>query len=465
MLTSDVRYIRAMRDPGGMRELSVMRELGAARDLTAMQDLTAVRDSVAIRNLAAKVVALLVVVALAVAGVGCSSGSDDDGMTITERKRALASPKVAKFLLEGQKAYERGNYRIALAMTDSAEQYAPDLADIHFLRGGIYTQLNRLGVAEAAYRVTLEHDPEYEGARYSLGLIAFRQGKLRDAIDWLQAEKELSNSSNLELELGRVYAKLGEPDSARMAYEGAIRLDSTNSTAYMWLGQLQEELGEMDEALRLSEAGLKQRPDHIDYQYIVGSLLFRTGDIERAAEYLRPVAEARPWHHGAQFNMGQVLMRQGKEEEAKPYFTQADSAQQVQQKIADAEREIGREPDEIKHWVDLALLLRHIGEIDKAIESFKVATAIDPWNMHLQNNLALLLMENGENDAAIRRFEAIVKIDSTLPDVWLNLGAAYANAGHSPQAEAAWQKVMKLKPGHPTARAYLARLSEVRGGP
>lgn len=408
---------------------------------------------------------LALFIVLAVSAMGCAGGSDDDGMTITERKRALVAPKVAEFLLEGQRAYERGAYRLALAMTDSVEAYAPDLADLHFLRGGIYTQLNRLGVAEAAYRVTLEHDPEYVGARYNLGLIAFRQGKLRDAVDWLQAEKEFASTSDLELELGRVYAKLGEPDSARMAYEASIRLDSTNSTAYMWLGQLQEELGEMDEALRLSKVGLSKQPDHIDYQYIVGSLLFRTGEIEQAAEYLRPVAAARPWHHGAQFNMGQVLMRQGKEEEAKPYFAQADSAQQVQQKIAEAEREIGREPDKIKPWVDLALLLRRIGETDKAIESFKVATAIDPWNMHLQNNLALLLMENGDNDAAIRRLEAIVKIDSTLPDVWLNLGAAYANAGHSPQAEAAWQKVMKLKPGHPTARAYLARLSEVRGGP
>ncbi len=418
-----------------------------------------------VRMLPGKGTGLCLLAALAFGALGCSSGADDDGMTVTERRRTLASPRVAEFLLEGQKSYERGAYRLALAMTDSAEKYAPDLADIHFLRGGIYTQLNRLGVAEAAYRVTLENDPEYAGARYSLGLIAFRQGKLRDAIDWLQAEKELSSSSNLELELGRVYAKLGEPDSARIAYEEAIRLDSTNSTAYMWLGQLQEELGEMDEALRLSEAGLRQRPDHLDYQYIVGSLLFRTGEVEKASEYLRPVADARPWHHGAQFNMGQVLMRQGKEEEAKPYFTQADSAQQVQQKIADAEREIGREPDEISHWVNLALLLRRIGETEKAIESFKVATSLDPWNMHLQNNLALLLMENGDNDAAIRRFEAIVKIDSTLSDVWLNLGAAYANAGHAPQAQAAWQKVMELNPGNPTARAYLARLSEVRGGP
>ncbi len=404
-------------------------------------------------------------VLLAVVAIGCSARSDGDDITVTERKRSLVPPKVGQFLIEGQRAYERGAYRLALAMTDSAEAYAPDLADLHFLRGGIYTQLNQLGVAEAAYHVTLEKDPEYEGARYNIGLIAFRQGKLRSAIDWLQGEKNIGTSSNLELELGRVYARLGEPDSARAAYEAAIQLDATNATAFMWMGQLYEELGDLDEALRFSKAGLALRPESPDYKYIVGSLLFRTGEIEEAEKYLRPVADARPWHHGAQFNMGQLLMRLSKEEEAKPYFAQADSAQQLQQQVVEAERDIGREPEKIENWVHLASLLRKAGDVDKAIESFKVVTAIDPWNMHLQNNLALLMMENGEMDAAIRRFEAIVKIDSTLPDVWLNLGAAHANAGHRARAEAAWQKVMELRPGHPTARAYLARLSDVAGGP
>ena len=402
---------------------------------------------------------------LAVVMAGCAGGGGDD-MSITERKRALAPPEVGRFLVEAQKAHERGAYTLALALTDSAEQAAPDLADIHFLRGRIYTQLNRLGVAEAAYRVTLEHDPEYPGARYNLGLISARQGKLRDAIDWFNEEdEEIETSSILQLELGRVYAKLGEPDSARMAYQEAIRLDSTNATALMWLGQLHEELGDMDEALRLSREGLRLRPDNPDYQYIVGSLLFRLGEVEEAEEYLRPVAAAKPWHHGAQFNMGQVLMRLGQEDEAKPYFAQADSAQQMQQRIVEAEREIGREPDVLQHWVDLGMLLRSIGELDKAIESFQVAVALDPWNMHLQNNLGLLLMEDGQMDAAIRRFVAIVNIDSSLTDVWLNLGAAYANAGQERRAEAAWQKVMEMRPGHPTARAYLARLSDVPAGP
>ena len=116
-----------------------------------------------------------------------------------------------------------------------------------------------------------------------MGLNACRRGKLRDAITHYQAEREIAESSNLMLELGRAYARLGEPDSARMAYEQALVLDSTNATAYMWLGQLHEELGEFEQALTYSREGLRLRPDDLDYKYIIGSLLYRSGQVDEAA--------------------------------------------------------------------------------------------------------------------------------------------------------------------------------------
>ena len=309
-------------------------------------------------------------------GAGCSSRSEHGAFSSTEAERLRVNPNVVQFLVEAQRAYERGAYEMALALSDSAEQYAPDLADVHFLRGVVYTQLNQLHIAEAAYDVVLELDPVYPGARYNKGLNAFRRGKLRDAITYYQAEREIEESANLMLELGRAYAKLGEPDSARLAYERALALDSTHATVYMWLGQLYEELGEFDQALTYSQAGLRLRPDDLDYKYIIGSLLFRSGQIDEALGYLEPVAELRPWHHGAQFNMGQVLMRLGREDEAQRYFVQADSAQQRQQKINEAQETINRDPQLLDNWIELAMLLRESGQLDLAVEALKVATSM-----------------------------------------------------------------------------------------
>ena len=172
-------------------------------------------------------------------------------------------------------------YDRALAYTDSVEAYAPGLADLHFLRGAIYTRLNRPDVAQAAYETVLELDPWYPGTRHNMGLNAFRRGRLRDAITLYREEAQIGGTAALYHELGRAYAKLGEPDSARAAYEAAIALDSLHATSYMWLGQLFEEAGDLDEALKLSLKGLALRPGDLDYQYIVGTQYRR---LEQPAE-------------------------------------------------------------------------------------------------------------------------------------------------------------------------------------
>lgn len=409
-----------------------------------------------LRRIDGAIVTLLIVAFAA----GCAGGSEDE-LSITEQQRREYGPQVAKYMLEAQRAYELGTFTTALALTDSVEAIAPDLTDMHYLRGTIYSQLNQMDVAEAAFETVLGIDPDYPRARYNSALLSARMGKLRDAIELLKQENELHSDSNILLELGRAYARLGEPDSARIAYEASLALDDSNSTAYMWLGQLYEELGDLESALEVSNKGLALRPNNTDYQYIVGSLLLRLDDVEQAASYLAPVAEKRPYHHGVQMNMGQVLMRQGREDDARAFFARADSAQQLNQQIAELEEAINREPRAIERWIDLGQLLRKAGELDKAIDAFEVAVALHPSNMRLQSNLALLNMETGNLEAAIERYSAIVGTDSTLADVWLNLGAAHANAGHREAAQDAWEKVLTLEPGHPVAKAYLARVDEI----
>ena len=405
-----------------------------------------------------RIVLLLVFLLPVVAA--CSTGGDE-GTTVTEKMRESVDPRAVNFLIEGQRAFERGVHSAALALSDSAEHYAPGLADVHFLRGAVYAKLNQLEIARAAYETVLEIDPEYKGAHYNLGLNAFYQGKLRDAIDHFKGEEVLEPTSILYLEMGRAYAKLGEPDSAQFAYEQAIALDSMNATAYMWLGQHFEEMGELEQALDISQAGLKLRPDNLDYKYLIGSLLFRTERAEEAVEYLEPVALERPWHHGAQYNYGQVLMRLGREAEAQRFFVLADSAQQLTQRVNEAQQLVDMNPDSVNFWVDLAVIFRQSGQVNKAVEAYQVAASLEPWNLFLQNNLAILSMEQGNYVGAILRYQAILNIDSTLADVWLNLGVAYANSGRTEQANDAWQNTLKYQPGHPTARAFLAQLDEL----
>lgn len=389
-------------------------------------------------------------------GLSCQSQSD---LTVAERQRQALPPNAAAWLIEAERAFDRGVYELALVYTDSVETVAPELADVHFLRGRIYTSLNRLDIAHAAYEQVVEIDPAYPGARFTMGVNSFRRGKLRDAIRYyLEEAEEVAPTTQLYHELGRAYAKLGVADSARTAYETAINLDSTNTMAYMWLGQLLEEGGQVEEALEYSLKGLDLRPDDLDYQYIVGTQYLRLMEHESALSYLEPIAEAWPWHHGAQYNLGQVYRRLGRATEAERFEVRADSAQQMQQQINEAENAINHDPDNLDNWIRLGTLLRESGQYARAIEAFKVAAVNMPWNLILQINLATLEMESGNLLAAIDRYRAVLSADSELTDAWLNLGVAYANNSQYGPARAAWQQVLGLDPSNRAARLHLSQL-------
>ncbi|MEX2399337.1 MAG: tetratricopeptide repeat protein [Rhodothermales bacterium] len=390
---------------------------------------------------------------------GCSNGDRD--LTVTERQRMDLDPKVQQFLLEGEAAFRAGNYRAALAMTDSAEQYVADFADIHFLRGCIYAEMRRYGASDDEYEAALEADPEYPGAHMNMGVNLVRQGALRAAIEAFQREEAVNPNSALYLEMGRAYSRLGIPDSARMAYEESIELDSTNATAYMWLGQLHEELGEFDEALEYSRKGSELRPQNFDYKYIIGSQLFRTGRVQEAVNYLKPVAEERPWHHGAQYNLGQALMQMGEEDAARKYLAQADTAQQVQQQINEATEAINRDPDDIENWIRLGDAHRNAGMYERAVDAFRNAVAMIPQDLELQTNLATVMMESGDLEGAIALYRSILNADSERVNAWLNLGVAYGNSGQYAAARDAWENVLDLDPSNQQARVYLNQLQQV----
>lgn len=403
----------------------------------------------------------LCIAAIACFLAGCAQESDAPPPTRTEALRASLDLNVQRFMLQADAAWREGNYLHALALTDSVERYAPDLADTYFLRGRIYTDLNQLEVANAAYATALAADEAYRGAHMNIGINHFRRGRLRDAIGAFRREEAVEPNTHLYLEMGRTYAKLGMADSAQWSYEQSIRIDSANTTAHMWLGQLHEEMGDFETAISLSKRAAEIRPESVDYRYVVGTQLFRTGEVEKAIAHLRAVVEERPWHHGAQYNLGQALMRLGEEAEAEVHLALAEEAQQIQQEINEAHDAVNRNPSEVQNWLDLSDVHRRAGMYDRALDAYKRAIAIVPNDLRMHVNLASLMLESGDADGAIAQYRMIVDRDPSFADAWLNLGVAYGNAERYDEARQAWEMTIRLDSGNRTARNYLNQLARM----
>ncbi|MEK7728591.1 MAG: tetratricopeptide repeat protein [candidate division KSB1 bacterium] len=388
--------------------------------------------------------------------LGCQSTSEQQSQA--EEQRRVANPRAPKFLIQAQDALSYRAFAAALALTDSAEHYAPQLADVFFLRGVIHTEMRRYDLAEAAYQKVLALDPFYKGAWLNLGSVALRAGESRKALQCYQ--KEMANYPGAAAlhQMGRVYAKLGKPDSARFVYEQALKSDSAFTTAYLRLAELYKEEGELDQALKYARRGLQLEPDNLNYQYFIGALLVSRGDLPEAVAQLENVVRKRPWHYWANYNLGQAFVRMNRPAEGKSYLAKAESLQVELKNIQDWENLVENNPDQLMLWVNYGEALRRAGRWEEAREAFQVALSIEPRFMALENNLANLYILTGDTAKAIFHYESIVARAPMLTEAWLNLGVAHANAKHFEQARAAWENALKQAPEDSTVKVYLAKL-------
>ena len=393
-----------------------------------------------------------------VIGAGCRSGSDEEQLSQTALQRQAADPKAASFLIEAQDAFYRGAFGVALMLADSSQKYAPELADIPFLRGLVFTALSRLDEAQAAYEAVLVLDPNYQGVWLNLGSTAFRQGDRRKALRLYRKEQEAYSSPAVLLQMGRAYAELGVADSAQQAYQQAIAADSSYATAYFRLSELYKEEGELEKALEYSRQGLSLAPDNLNYRYFIGSLLLLMGAVGEAVEHLETVVEQRSWHYWAHYNLGQALVRLGRQEEALRYLAKAESLQGAVEDIQHWQSLTEQNPDQLMHWVNLGDALRRAGRIDEAIEAHQTAFYLGPQYLAVQNNLANLYLMRGDTAWAIAGYRLILRQDPTIVDVWLNLGSVYASAGKVAAARRVWENALQYEPDDSTVKAYLANL-------
>ena len=375
------------------------------------------------------------------------------------QKKPDINHAVAGLIFQAETAYRNGYYNAALTITDSAIVISPDVADVYFLRGRVFTKLARLNEAEAAYRTVLSLDSNYQGARFNMGTNSIRQDDLPAAIAHYKSELLLYPSARTMVQIGRAYADLGKIDSAAFAYEEAIKTDGKNAAAHMRLGHLYKDSGDITKAIEYATSGLNLDPENLDYKYVMGSLLLLNGEPEVSLPYFQAVTSKRPWHYWSHHNLGQALYRIGNEAESQHYMDMAKELQKGIQEVENWRNLANMNPDQLMLWVNLGNSLKNMGRIQEAKDAYLVAISLSPMSFALQNNIANLCLMDGDTAQAIIRYKAILSLDSTLVDIWLNLGVVHASAGRKNDARQAWAKGLEYDPVNKTLRDYLETLN------
>lgn len=149
---------------------------------------------------------------------------------------AFAAPASADGIQDISKLIRQGQHTQALEQADRYLASKPKDAQARFLKGIALTELNRLNDAIAVFQKLTEDFPELPEPYNNLAVIYAQQKQYEKAKGALEmAIRTHPSYATAHENLGDIYARL-----ASQAYDKALQLDSSNSSAQNKLGMIRE---------------------------------------------------------------------------------------------------------------------------------------------------------------------------------------------------------------------------------
>jgi protein O-GlcNAc transferase len=117
----------------------------------------------------------------------------------------------------------------------------------------------------------LKINPNHSDSLYLLGLMAFRIGRVDEAINLIN-EAVLKNPKNPQyyVDLGIAFQAQGEVNKAISCFQKAVQLKPDFSSAYNNLGIAFKKQGRIDEAINCYQKALKLNPDMAEFYFNLG---------------------------------------------------------------------------------------------------------------------------------------------------------------------------------------------------
>jgi len=191
-------------------------------------------------------------------------------------------------------------------------------------RGRRHQQAGRLREAEAAYRQALDLLPQHAETLHLLGLVTYRQQRLPESLNFLQAALDREGSSpTYWFNFGVVSQKAGRAVEAARAYERAVELNPRYAEAYGNWGNVLRETGNLTGAVSAYQQALTLNPSLADTHNNLGVAKKELGSVQEAITCYRKAIELKPTHAEAYNNLGLALMEIGTLHDAIAAFQQA----------------------------------------------------------------------------------------------------------------------------------------------
>ncbi len=257
---------------------------------------------------------------------------------------------------------------------------------------------------------------------------------------WSHALQHAGWSSKLHDYMGTSLAKEGKFERAIAEFREALRIRPHDFDATCDLGVALDRSGNTDAAIAYLREALRLQPTNAKTHLNLGAALVRQGHVDEAVALYREALQLQPNFPNLHFNLGIALVHQRKIEKA----------------IHELTRAVELRPGYTEAYAALGAAFVLQGRQEEAIVQYQKALRLDPDHSASRINLGLALARQGRSAEAVSQLRESIRRNRQNPEAHHVLGAILASLGRIEEAASEYEAVLRLRPDHAKARAFLA---------
>lgn len=313
--------------------------------------------------------------------------------------------------------------------------------------GDIYSQLNQLDKAAAAYQRAQSETPNDQTLRTRYLLALARSGRDREALDIVRKQllDSPTASDGFDL-LKQVCDAIDRPGLYEQEINDLAK-QSKDATLRLRLVNVLLERGHRPEAVDILKRLVDEDAVGVDECYRLAELQSQAGDVAACFDLVAQTLRKHP--------------QSG--EKAKALVTSRENGADPKRFVEPAETSVKKSPDDAAGQYLLGVLRVAIGQFDSALEIFQAASKLEPKIGAISSEIALLYAKQKKWDEVLAAAKAATDQHLEEPGVYLAKGMAHAALDESEQADKAWMEAFRLAPRNALPLYEMAKDAERRG--
>ena len=317
-----------------------------------------------------------------------------------------------------------------------------------YLIATIYGAANQIDSAAMVYENIIKHDSTETQAYFNLANIYQTTKPLQARELYTKLLEQIGPDWNVLVSLAQVNEILGDIDKTIETVEELVKIDPTNLKLRKLLIESYIKNGQFEDAINLTDNLLVEYPDDLNLMEYRANALVQSGAWEEGAAEYKKLIENDDVPFESKIQIGAAFLLHS-EVDSSSLHKAKDIFENIQQ-------------DTTTWQVEL-----YLGEIalqenkdSSAVEHFKSAADMAPWNPQIFMRLGGLLFDSGRYEEVKEELSPVI---DKFPDEFalnLILGLAYAQTLDNTNAEKYLKKALMLNPDDFTALyAYGVTLS------